>query len=366
MAGGESPCEMCSICEREIRENSASIACSMCLSWFHRGCTGLSRSDFSKHSADWKKSHKHSWNCEDCEVRKLALGAPRRSLGINSSSSSATIGASKNNKQAIRNAPVARVNSNDAPEYNLYLYQNRISELQKKSNVNNKDVLLLLGQMFETIIDQNSYIKKVLGDISTDQQSKIDQLQSEVDDIRHEITQLRTHSQRPSTLVAEENMHTVIQKESILSEIQDRNIRSKNLIVHNVSESESIDNMERINYDKIQFTKVLEQLQLDQNVVFKVTRIGKKLNKPRPMRIVLPDSNFAAECLKRKKKLDRSGPSVSADLTIMQRQELRKLYEEINHRKENGEASLVIRYSNGNPYIYQLKNKDPHYQKGAT
>lgn len=364
MVGGESLCEICSVCEREIKENSASIACSMCLSWFHRGCTGLSRSDFNKHSSDWKKSHKHSWNCEDCEVRKFALGAPRRSLGINSSSST-TSGSNKINKQAKTNAPVTRVtNIDESPDYNLY--HNRISELQKKSNVNNKDILSLLGQMFETILDQKNYVKKALENIITAQQSEIAQLQREVDDIRQEVTQLKLQSQRPGTLVAEENVHSDIQKDSILSEIQDRNIRSKNLIVHNVSESDSNDNMERINYDKTQFIKILEQLRLDQNVGFKVTRIGKKSNKPRPMRIVLPDSNSATECLKRKKNLDRSGPSISADLTIMQRQELRKLYEEINHRKENGEENLVIRYSKGNPYIYQPKNKDPHSQEGTT
>lgn len=139
--------------------------------------------------------------------------------------------------------------------------------------------------MFEAMLDQNNHVKKVLDDIITAQQSKIDQLQRKVD-IRQEVTQLKVQSQGPSTLVAEENVHTDIQKDGILSEILDRNIRSKNLFVHNVSESEANDNMERINYDKNQFIKILEQLQFDQNVRFKVVRIGKKLNKSRPMRIL--------------------------------------------------------------------------------
>ena len=101
---------------------------------------------------------------------------------------------------------------------------------------------------------------------------------------------------------------------------------------------------------------ILDKLELDTTIDFRVNRIGKSGEKPRPMRVVLPDSNIALKVIKQKKKLNNSPARISADLTFRQRQELKKLYEELNTRKENGEENLSLRYTKGLPYIYCAKN----------
>ena len=232
-----------------------------------------------------------------------------------------------------------------------------MDEIQKKNTVSNKDVLFMMGKMFELILDQKNYIQSTMDDLLGAQQNRINQLEMEILTIKNEVLQLKS---KPAETAKQET------DQNLISELQDRNIRSRNIIVHNVNESNSEITTERIDFDKAQVLQILDKLEFDTTIEFKVNRIGMSGEKPRPMRVVLPDANIALKVVKQKKKLNNNPARISADLTFRQRQELKKLYEELNTRKENGEDNLSIRYTKGVPYIHCAKNPREQNQLTGT
>lgn len=133
--------------------------------------------------------------------------------------------------------------------------------------------------------------------------------------------------------------------------MQERCEKSKNIIIHNIAESNSINVNERIEFDRIQVESTLKKLGDITDTNFKVYRIGRQGKKMRPIRVILSSQEIALECLKQKKKLNGSSINISADRTTIQRAQLKELYKEINHRKENGEHDLIISYHKGYPQI---------------
>lgn len=61
--------------------------------------------------------------------------------------------------------------------------------------------------------------------------------------------------------------------------------------------------------------------------------------------------------MSRHKVFDLLGINIRQDLAQLQINHLRKLYEEVNKRKGNGEDNIGVRYKNWIPYIGQLKSQ---------
>ena len=47
---------VCPVCDREIKSNQHALECSVCVSWIHKGCSGISRTDFNKMCPTSKKN----------------------------------------------------------------------------------------------------------------------------------------------------------------------------------------------------------------------------------------------------------------------------------------------------------------------
>lgn len=74
-------------------------------------------------------------------------------------------------------------------------------------------------------------------------------------------------------------------------------------------------------------------------------------------KLIFPEQATALECLKQKKKLQGSNISITAGLTPLQRAQLKEMYAELEHRKENGETDLIISYQRGHPQICKKTNR---------
>lgn len=161
-------------------------------------------------------------------------------------------------------------------------------------------------------------------------------LQSQIDEMRH--IPLPKQTKQPD----------------LFDEMQDRNSRSRNVIMYNIKESNSAESGERIKHDKARVIEVLGRMDCDQSALFKVVRIGRRESKTRPVKVLFHDARMVGECLSGKKKLMGSEIGVNLDMTIMQRKQVKDLHEEVKRRRENGEKDVMIKYTNGVPQIAKL------------
>lgn len=84
---------------------------------------------------------------------------------------------------------------------------------------------------------------------------------------------------------------------------------------------------------------------------FKSYRIGRPGTKPRPLKLILRDSSVVNSCLRNKRGLGDSAIRIRADLTVLQRSQLRRTYEELNERIADGERDVAVRFVCGVPKV---------------
>lgn len=135
----------------------------------------------------------------------------------------------------------------------------------------------------------------------------------------------------------------------IVDELLDRQFRSKNILIFNLT-----DDADHSTNDVCTTKEILSAMDLDYNPV-KVVRLGRKSDKPRPLKIVLPEINDVFSVLKNKKKLQSHSTfnsiRISSDKTSQQRNHFNSIRRELDERKSNGELDLSIRYVRGSPTI---------------
>jgi hypothetical protein len=163
----------------------------------------------------------------------------------------------------------------------------------------------------------------------------IPKLSDMISPLQGQVNQLMLNQQKASPSVNEE---------SIINELQDRQNRSKNVIVYNVPESRSSVINQRIVHDNDQIANVINDLGVSVNVC-KVIRLGKSTDKskPRPIKLICKDSAEALDMLRNKKKC-KSDIKIRNDLTKMQRDYMTKILKELSDRKSKGEVNLSLKY----------------------
>lgn len=137
--------------------------------------------------------------------------------------------------------------------------------------------------------------------------------------------------------------------ESIISEVIDRQARSRNLIIFNAPESDGN------NEDDLSLTKSVFLVLTPNITPAIVSRLGQKSSKPRSLKVTLHMPSDIFIVLKNKHKL-RTSPiygsiRISPDRTIMQRNQLRNIIGKIEERKAASESNLVMKFIKGVPTI---------------
>ena len=132
---------------------------------------------------------------------------------------------------------------------------------------------------------------------------RIDVLEKEIAELRNDFQVLKSNNLDGSSLnpVAPSGQQSTLNQIDTLNEMQERCVRSKNIIVFNIQESNSTSPSERVDHDKAHVIEILEKLQLDTITEYKVVRVGRAGTKPRPMKVMFSDSSFALKCIKNKK-----------------------------------------------------------------
>lgn len=142
---------------------------------------------------------------------------------------------------------------------------------------------------------------------------------------------------------------------TIIKEIDERKKRENNIVVYGIEESTRENSEDRKTDDQSNIARVLTSV--TNNVVvddIKFFRLGKRTNgKHRPIKVILNSSKDVHNVFKNKNKLGNAHPGVKigADQTLIQRQEFKKVNDELVRRKAEGEADLFIKYEIGYPII---------------
>lgn len=180
--------------------------------------------------------------------------------------------------------------------------------------------------------------------------SSFEELKTEISSLKSSVTHQHRPSPSHSTSPSVPN-----NMDALLSEVNDRALRANNVIVYNVPEPNSQMIRDRIQEDHQKITDLLLAINTDSasGKLSKVIRLGKpRENFLRPLKVVFTDSGTAKEVLiSASKASTRHTYKVKNDLTVMQRECIRKLVVELSRRRNAGEKNLTLRFKNDMPYI---------------
>ena len=173
--------------------------------------------------------------------------------------------------------------------------------------------------------------------------SEISKLTSRINDLEQKVFQIESRCTKAEK--ASEKLYS-----SIIQEIEDRNNRRLNLIVSGVSEEDgSVE--ERKAADRTKIETLLHDLDGDWNggmsMIAHMHRVGNRVSKgPRLIRIICSEESTKKGILRKAKQL-RNIPAhsniyINPDLTVRQREESKRLRNELKSRRSQGE-NVVIR-----------------------
>lgn len=200
---------------------------------------------------------------------------------------------------------------------------------------------------------------KFFCDVCQDGLRLIPVLKKRLDEIDQKLADLEKHkSEQQSTIQASQSQteSSISNCEDFIREMDDRRQRSNNLMVYNIPESQKNSIPDKVVDDSNIIKNIFNSL-LGESQIKKVLRIGKKGDKPRPIKLITDSRDTILHLLRNKNKLSYEGIKISADLTINQRTHMKQLQSEVRDRNQNGE-NLIIRYINGNPKILPAKEKN--------
>lgn len=127
------------------------------------------------------------------------------------------------------------------------------------------------------------------------------------------------------------------------------------MILYNVPESAADDSKLRIEHDKERISAVFSKIQIN-CPSFKAFRLGRSSNRgPRPLKVALFDASLASLCLRNRKYLD-DDVKIRSDLTLLQREQLKKAHVELTARSVD-EPNLHIQYIKGIPKVVQQRSR---------
>uniref|UniRef100_A0A8D8QR85 Uncharacterized protein n=1 Tax=Cacopsylla melanoneura TaxID=428564 RepID=A0A8D8QR85_9HEMI len=148
--------------------------------------------------------------------------------------------------------------------------------------------------------------------------------------------------------------------DTIINEMSERNKREKNIIIYDVPECNSDNQVEISNYDKSKFKDIVVQLKVKPIDPRKIIRLGKpdqsNPQKPRPLLVTLSTKGEAIAMLKnaREKHL-----GIKHDLTPFQRDKLKDLQSKLQEKMGKGDNQWKIKYVRGTPQLIKI-NSEPN------
>lgn len=204
-----------------------------------------------------------------------------------------------------------------------------------------------MSQMVNILLEQRNDIHSALQELKESNSSeRISHLEHEISDLKTYVEDLKLHIESSSGPAKDVACN---QGDEVFQEIEDRKRREKNVMVYNISESTEENVEARIQFDTQQVSNLFIGILGDEAPV-KVIRVGKKGNKPRPIRVIFANESVVTKILKNRNKISPAAIKVGPDRTFQQRAHFKELKKQLEERNDRGE-NLVIKYIKGIPKI---------------
>ncbi|KAJ2954688.1 hypothetical protein O0L34_g2985 [Tuta absoluta] len=185
-----------------------------------------------------------------------------------------------------------------------------------------------------------------------DTEQKIQIIQSDIESLK-----------ATSKLCLETKLPKPSDYEEMTSEIRERSLREKNIIICGIPEIDSKVRSERFAHDKKETIKSIKQIIPDCEEPHKIVRLGKyNPEKPRALKVCFTKQETAKEVLRKRNSINDS-LKIYSDETPCQKIYLKLLQDELKRRIESGEQDICIKYVKGTPKITPIIPKNSQQKK---
>uniref|UniRef100_A0A8D9FDN0 Uncharacterized protein n=1 Tax=Cacopsylla melanoneura TaxID=428564 RepID=A0A8D9FDN0_9HEMI len=175
-------------------------------------------------------------------------------------------------------------------------------------------------------------------------------LQEQVKQLQQSLESIKTSKNMESN---DDHNHDM---DEVITEMNERSKREKNVILFDIKESNNSDLNERKSHDAKKFDEIVAKLGLNQMSPRNIVRLGKhdddEPNKARPMKITLQTKGETIAILKNARI--KHAKNIKSDLTPMQRSKLTSLRSKLQEKVENGDEGWTIRYIKGIPQLVKI------------
>ncbi|KAI4482050.1 hypothetical protein M0804_009069 [Polistes exclamans] len=212
------------------------------------------------------------------------------------------------------------------------------------SNISNSSSSAITSLVIREII------REELNVLREDIKSQIKKLENDIIAINDRVSNMEE-----SLINSNNSSNLAVEYNDIISEIEERNWRSTNIILFNVDENiASTSSAPPLSDDNI-VKDIIKKIDPSVHLGSRTRRIGKRSSdRSRPIRVTLNSKKEVISILKNKSKY--SGPVVIAqDRTKAQHEYLKAIRFELKARTDDGNQNLTIKYINATPKIVNSK-----------
>ncbi|CAH2093958.1 unnamed protein product [Euphydryas editha] len=202
-----------------------------------------------------------------------------------------------------------------------------------------KDEIKKLQKATNDLVSEQTKIKSDIADLkvaNTETNTKFDNLATDVQNLKE--TSLMSLMSRNTTC------------EDIVTELHEREVRSKNIIIMGIPEAAG-NREDRTEADSKEVNKIIKLAFPECPEPIRIHRIGRyKLEKNRAIKVCFPTQETAIKIIRNKSAI-KEHIKIYHDQTLYQQQYMKKLVEELQQRIKNGETNIKIKYIRGAPKI---------------
>ncbi|XP_069365626.1 uncharacterized protein [Maniola hyperantus] len=238
-------------------------------------------------------------------------------------------------------------------EMMTYVTSNNTMQIDNFSKIS-EDVSVIKNQVndikstTEFLIEEQSKLKLEIMNIKSSNnttQKKVELLESRMQNI-------------DLKMISVDASPKVKAQEEIITELNERNLRSRNILVSGIAESTCTDPKERQIHDRNASWSILKTIYTDCPQPEKVYRIGKyNPDKNRLIKVCFELPKTALYILRNKSSVKNDVNKIYPDQTSQQQSYMKHLKEELEARTRNGETNLIIKYVRGVPKIISAPPK---------
>ena len=312
------------ICNRIVlKSGQESIECQLCLRWYHARCAGLNE---DAHRAI--ETHSLVWMCKQCQdlIPELREIQAEKQNPCEKQLERLSIEMAEIRNEVVRNVERLERTVKDGHDEIRNACFTSVSKAvadEVKVGVTNA-IKPGLGKIEEAIAhhSRKTYAETLKNEVV----EKLDRLSQQQQNTCHEH---------------------VANKADVVEEYVDRQQRKANLIISNVPEPSNASNEENRQQDWMMVDEMLRRLHLRVDVI-KVSRIGRKnAGKTRLILVTLSSEDMKWEVLREAKNLrdfdEYHGVYINPDLTKTEREQNKKLRDEVREKREKGEDVVIYK-----------------------